>query len=99
MESRGVRVYAAHKKGKGGQKAIPKPGAEPGVMAWRKRMETEEGQAIYRRRASTAECVNAQFRMKYGMQRLTVRGVTKVTSIALLMAVTHNMLRWAALTG
>ncbi len=62
-------------------------------------METEEGQVIYRRRASTAECVNAQFRMKYGMQRLTVRGVTKVVSIALLMAVTHNLLRWAALTG
>jgi len=99
LEGRGVRVYAPPKKGKGGQKATPKPGAEPGVMAWRERMETEEGQAIYRRRASTAECVNAQFRMKYGMQRLTVRGVTKVTSIALLMAVTHNLLRWAALTG
>ena len=37
--------------------------------------------------------------MKYGMQRLTVRGVTKVISIALLMAVTHNLLRWAALPG
>ena len=99
LEGRGVRVYAPPKKGKGGQKATPKPGTEPGVIAWRQRMETEEGQAIYRRRASTAECVNAQFRMKYGMQRLTVRGVTKVTSIALLMAVTHNLLRWAALTG
>jgi len=99
LESRGVQVYAPPKKGKGGQKATPKPGAEPGVMAWRKRMETEEGQAIYRHRAATAECVNAQFRMKYGMQRLTVRGVTKVTSIALLMAITHNLLRWAALTG
>ena len=99
MEGRGVRVYAPPKKGKGGQKATPKPGAEPGVMAWRERMETEEGQVIYRRRASTAECVNAKFRMKYGIQRLTVRGVTKVISIALLMAVTHNLLRWAALTG
>jgi hypothetical protein len=99
LESRGVRVYAPPKKGKGGQKAVPKPGTEPGVMAWRERMETEEAQAIYRCRASTAECVNAQFRMKYGMQRLTVRGVTKVTSIALLMVVTHNLLRWAALAG
>ena len=99
MESRGVRVYAPPKKGKGGRKAVPKPGTEPGVMAWRERMETEEGQAIYRHRASTAECVNAQFRMKYGMQHLTVRGVTKVASIALLLAITHNLLRWAALTG
>ncbi len=99
MEGRGVRVYAPPKKGKGAQKATPKPGAEPGVMAWRERMETEEGQVIYSRRASTAECVNAQFWMKYGMQRLKVRGVTKVISIALLMVVTHNLLRWVTLTG
>ena len=99
LEGRGVRVYAPPKKGKGGQKATPKPGAKPGVIAWRERMETEEGQAIYRHRASAAECVNAQFRMKYGVQRFTVRGVTKLTSIALLLAVTHNLLRWTALAG
>jgi hypothetical protein len=99
LEGRGVRVYAPPKKGKGGQKATPKPGAGPGVMAWRERMETEEGQALYRHRASTAECVNAQTRMKYGVQRFTVRGVTKVTSIALLVAITHNLWRWAALTA
>ena len=99
LEGRGVRVYAPPKKGKGGQKATPKPGAKPGVIAWRERMETEEGQAIYRHRASTAECVNAQSRMKYGVQRFTVRGVTNVTAVALLLALTHNLLRWAALTG
>ncbi len=99
VEGRGVRVYAPPKKGKGGQKATPKPGAEPGVIAWRERMETEEGQATYRHRASTAECVNAQVRVKYGLQRFTVRGVTKVTCIALLLAVTHNLVRWTALTG
>ncbi len=99
LEGRGVRVYAPPKKGKGGQKATPKPGAKLGVIAWRERMETEEGQAIYRHRASTAECVNAQCRMKYGLQRFTVRGVSKVTSIALLLAVTHNMLRWTVLSS
>ncbi len=99
LEGRGVRVYAPPKKGKGGQKATPNPGAKLGVIAWRERMETEDGQAIYRHRASTAECVNAQCRVKYGLQRLTVRGVTKLTSIALLLAITHNLLRWSALTG
>ena len=99
LERRGVRVYAPPKKGKGGQKATPKPGTKSGVIAWRERMETRGGQAIYRHRASTAECVNAQSRMKYGVQRFTVRGVTNVTCIALLLAVTHNLLRWAALTG
>ena len=99
LEGRGVRVYAPPKKRERGRQVTRKPGAKPGVTAWRERMETEEGQAIYRHRASTAECVNAQFRVKYGVQRFTVRGVTNVTAVALLVAVTHNLLRWAALTG
>ncbi len=94
-----MRVYAPPKKQEKGQKVIRKRGAKPGEIAWRERMETEEGQATYRHRASTAECVNAQSRMKYGVQRFTVRGVTNVTSIALLLAVTHNLLRWVAVTG
>ena len=99
LEGRGVRVYAPPKKREKGQKVTRKPGAKPGVTAWRERMETEEGQAIYRHRASTAECVNAQFRVKYGVQRFTMRGGTNVTCIALFLAVTHNLLRWAALPG
>ena len=43
LEGRGVRVYAPPKKGTGGRKVTPKPGTEPGVIAWRQRMETEEG--------------------------------------------------------
>ncbi len=99
LEGRGVRVYAPPKKREGTQGVRWKPGTKPGVLAWRQRMETEEGQAIYRHRASTAECVNAQSREKYGAQRFTVRGMTKVTGIVLLLAITHNLLRWAALTG
>ena len=33
LERRGVRVYAPPKKGKGGQKATPKPGTKSGVIA------------------------------------------------------------------
>ena len=99
MERNGVRVYAPPKKREGGREVTWKPGAKPEVLAWRERMGTQEGQAIYRHRASTAECVNAQSRVKYGAQRFTVRGVTKVTGIALLLAITHNLLRWITLTG
>ena len=70
-----------------------------GVRVYAPPQKREEGQAIYRHRASTAECVNAQSRMKYGAQRFTVRGMTKVIGIALLLAITHNLLRWAALTA
>jgi transposase len=99
LEQRGVRVYAPPKKREGGREVAWKPGTTPEVLAWRGRMGTEEGQAIYQHRASTAECVNAQSRVKYGAQRFNVRGVTKVTGIVLLLAITHNLLRWAALTG
>ena len=99
LEGRGVRVYAPPKKRGSAQRVTWKPGTTPEVLAWRERMETEEGQATYKHRASTAECVNALARVKYGAQRFTVRGVTKVTGIALLLSITHNLLRWAALTG
>lgn len=99
LERRGVRVYAPPKKREGGREVAWKPGTTPEVLAWRERMGTEEGQAIYQHRASTAECVNALARERYGVRRFTLRGVTKVTGIVLLLAITHNLLRWAALTG
>lgn len=99
LERRGVQVYAPPKRGKGAQGVRPQPGNKPEVLAWRQRMETEEGQAIYQHRASTAECVNALARERYGVRRFTVRGVAKVTCIALLVAITHNLLRWITLTG
>ena len=99
LEGRGVQVYAPPRKRERNRKVTWKPGTTPEMLAWRERMESEEGRAIYQHRASTAECVNAQAREKYGAQRFKVRGVTKVTGIALLLAITHNLLRWAALTG
>jgi hypothetical protein len=99
LERRGVQVYAPPKEREGAQGVRWKPGATPEVLAWRERMGTQEGQAIYQHRASTAECVNAQAREKYGMQRFKVRGVAKVTCVALLMAITHDLLRWITLSG
>jgi hypothetical protein len=40
-------------------------------------MGTEEAKEIYKQRAATAECVNAQAR-KRGLVRLLVRGLEKV---------------------
>ena len=42
---------------------------------------------------------NAQLRLRHGLQRFTVRGLGKVTSVMLLLAVTHNLLRCVALLG
>lgn len=75
-----------------------RPGDEPGVAAWRERMGTEEAKKIYRERAATAELVNADLKEHRGL-KLRVRGLTKILTIGVWMALTYNLLRWAALTG
>lgn len=77
----------------------PRPGDTPAVVAWRERMGTADGKAIYRLRSGIAEWTNAQLRMRHGLQRFTVRGVDRVTSVVLLLAVTHNLLRFLALSA
>jgi len=62
------------------------------VMAWRERMATEAGKAVLRQRGAIAEWANAQV-SQHGLSRFTVRGLAKVTSVVLLAAVAHNLLR------
>lgn len=66
------------------------------VAAWRERMGTLEAKAIYKRRAATAECVNAQSRNR-GLQQFQVRGLAKVKCVMLIFALAHNLMRMAAL--
>ena len=74
----------------------PKPGDSAAVAAWRVRMGTEEAKAIYKNRAATAECVNAQARNR-GLIMLPVRSTEKVRCVILLHAVAHNLMRMLAL--
>jgi transposase len=74
----------------------PRPGDSPAVAAWRQRMGTPGAQAIYKERAATAECVNAQARNR-GLRHLLVRGLPKVRAIALWYALAHNLMRAVAL--
>ena len=73
----------------------PHPDTE-GVARWRARMGSEEAQRIYRERAATAEWTNAQARNR-GLQRLPVRGLTKVRSVLLWFALAHNLGRTLAI--
>ena len=68
----------------------------PQVAEWRERMGTPEAKAIYKERASTAECVNAQARNR-GLQQFTVRGLVKAKAVVLWYVLAHNLLRLAAL--
>lgn len=102
LEGRGVTVYAPTREptspSSGRTKADPRRDDKPEVARWRERMETDEAKEIYKQRAATAECVNAQGR-RHGLRQLPVRGVGKVLSVLLLAAITHNLLRWIALGG
>ena len=74
----------------------PKPSDSAVVAAWRVRMGTEEAKAIYKERAATAECINAQARNR-GLTQLLVRGKAKVKCVVLLYALAHNLMRTVAL--
>jgi transposase len=99
LEKKGIAVYAPPKDNKGKQVKTKGLAGAPEIVAWRERMQTEEAKAIYRKRASTSECVNALMRARYGLEQFTVRGLSKVLSVALLMALAHNLLRWISLVS
>ena len=67
------------------------------VGEWRKRMGTEKAKQIYKERAATAECVNAQARNR-GLGQFLVRGLGKRLSASRSgFAIAHNMARSFAL--
>lgn len=74
----------------------PKPGDSPAVAEWRQRMGSEGAAEIYRQRAATAECVNAQARNR-GLLKMPVRGLAKMKSVLGLFVLAHNLLRMAVL--
>lgn len=93
-EEMGCTVYAPvpAPKDKTVDRYAAKPDDSPAVAAWRERMGNEEAKAIYKERAATAECVNAQARNR-GMIQLRVRGRLKAKAIALWYALGHNLMR------
>lgn len=74
----------------------PKPGDSAAVARWRCRMNSDAARAIYKHRAATAECVNAQARQR-GLLRMPVRGLAKVKCVVRLYVLAHNLMRMAAL--
>lgn len=69
-----------------------KKGDSPAIAAWRARMGTTAAKAIYRLRCQTAEWVNAMARNR-GFWRMPVRGQSKCRTIAILYAITHNIVQ------
>jgi len=74
----------------------PKATDSAEVAEWRQRMGTKKAKKIYKERAATSECVNAQARNR-GLRQFLVRGLAKVKSVAIWFAIAHNMARRFAL--
>jgi Transposase DDE domain len=92
----GIRLWCPAAKNKHGTEPYaPRQDDGPGVAAWRQRMASETGLAMYRERCK-AECPNAWAR-RMGLDRLLVRGTQKARTILLWFALAHNMLRGFAL--
>jgi len=85
----GVRVLIAVPK-----RELAPSTTEPSdaVVAWRDRMQSAEGKRDYRARAGLCELPNAHFKCHHGNASVLVRGLAKVTCVALLGALTANLL-------
>ncbi len=71
----------------------PRDSDSPATAEWRARMQTDEAQQIYKLRAATAECVNADGKAHRGLDHVPIRGVAKAFAFASLFALTYDILR------
>ena len=87
----GVKVYGPATKSKHkGDPYAPRSDDKPGVLAWRRRMNSPHGKGVYKRRAM-GECINARFR-QWDLYQFTVRGREKVNTVLHWFALANNIL-------
>jgi transposase len=88
----GIDIYCPPTQSKHGTDPyLPRRDDGPGVLAWRARMASPEGQAIYRKR-SICECIHARWR-NWNLIRLNVRGIAKVKAVMLWYALANNIIQ------
>jgi transposase len=88
----GVNVYGPPIRSKHNTDPYaPRTDDGPGVAAWRRRMKSPHGKAVYRRR-SMGECINARFR-QWNLRQFVVRGRLKVQAVLSMFALANNILQ------
>jgi len=70
----------------------------PVVMAFRKKMASEEVQERYRRRGRIVEFCHAWIKSKLGLRQFHVRGLNKVQMEMLCACLTYNLQFWIRLS-
>jgi transposase len=101
LTDEGITVYAALKKPKDSKhdQYEPKPQDNEAYAALRLRMKTDEAKAKYRERGALIETVNADLVEHRGLRAFRVRGLPKVTTVVLWMAIAYNLMRWISLAN
>jgi len=95
-ENGATAVFMAPTKSKHGTDPCqPRAGDGPGVAAWRARMASDAGQAVYKLRC-LHERINAGVR-RQGLTHFTVRGKAKARIVLLWHALAHNLMRGCSL--
>jgi transposase len=69
----------------------------PAVIAFRKKMRTEEAQNIYKKRKQVAEFPNAWLKDKIGLRQFRLRGLVKVRTQTVWACLTYNIQQWIRL--
>jgi hypothetical protein len=94
----GVALFAPPKPPRNpalrGSECEPRPGDSAAVRAWRARMGSDDGRAIYKQRGSTVETVNADLKTHRGLGRLVVRGADKVLCCVVWSALAYNVMHF-----
>jgi transposase len=95
-EARGLSVYVAPARTPHGLKEPPPDEDPPSVQTQKERMQrklrSEEGDALYRRRKTIVEPVIGQVKAR-GFDRLSLRGHDKASGEWALIGLTHNLLK------
>lgn len=92
LHDRHIELFCPLPNNTKGDPAAPRRDDGPGAIAWRQRMATPQGQAVYKRRFAT-ERPHAHMR-NHGLQRLLVRGADKVKAVMLWHVHAFNFLQF-----
>jgi transposase len=95
LQARNIRPVIAAPKPRKGQKAGTQADASPEIARWRDLLGSEEGKEIARMRGGLSELANARQKGQQGLTQLLVRGAPKVLNVALLGALSANLLQHA----
>jgi transposase len=91
----GIETFCPLPRSSRSDPSLPKRGDGPGTLAWRRRMASEQGRAIYRKRFAT-ERPHAHMR-NHGLRRLLVRGIEKAKAVVLWHVHAFNFLQFKRL--